>query len=235
MEEIAQTLADESKVIDTLSLYIAAQSLDSQSIDCIYPATIFVGIKALHTNIGARYAETRWFWHTSSDWDFSADNEYWETQLPKLSELLEYPDIKEHDGLVLCVHIASPASTRPFFTLPDQIIVPKRVINSLNGLVDSQTGDVKFVCLEHVTQPDEVRDADDKDKGNGKISTSTHIVSRKRVLYAHSEVLTATGDYFHDLVTGGFSEAEGARRSDSRYTTILVDDAGFKTVYSMLR
>ena len=64
--------------------------------------------------------------------------------------------------------------------------------------------------------------------------SKTQTLSRKRVLYAHSDILKTRGEYFNDLLMGGFSESEAARRNEARHTTILVDDAGFETVYWML-
>jgi len=136
---------------------------------------------------------------------------------------LEKKEVEMADEFSLCIQIGSPARNGPGFGLPDQLILPQSVIEGLKGLVDSPTGDVRFVCLEHVPVSSEGED--------GKAQT----MSRKRVLYAHSDVLKARGDYFKDLLTGGFAESEVARRAETRYTTILVDDAGFDTVYWMLR
>lgn len=144
-------------------------------------------------------------------------------ELPKLSGLLEKKEVDLADEFMICIQIGSPARNGPGFGLPDQLVLPQSVIEGLRGLVDSPTGDVRFVCLEHVPVPSEGEE--------GKAQT----MSRRRVLYAHSDVLKARGDYFKDLLTGGFAESEVARRGETRYTTILVHDAGFDTVYWMLR
>ena len=228
--EIATTLASEGAQIDTLSLYIAALSLDAAAFDVNYPARIFVGIKALHTPLGSRYAETKYVWQTTAEWDFSPASEFWEVKLPKMSDLLEYTELEADDGFCLCVDISSPPDEKPRFTLPDEIKVPRKIVDGLKGLVDSTTGDVKFVCLEHTTVlADEEEDAMEEDKGKKRT------LSRKRVLYAHSEVLKAACDYFNDLLSGDFAETERVRRGDSRCLTVLVDDAGFEAVYWMLR
>lgn len=52
--------------------------------------------------------------------------------------------------------------------------------------------------------------------------------SRKRILYAHSEILEEKSEYFKDLLASGFSETQ-------RYNTIIVDDASFSTLYWILQ
>jgi len=228
--EIAETTGTASPEQQTLSLYIAALSLENQILEYSYTASIFVGIKPVDTAAGSRFAETKWVWTTSAEWDFSKETEFWEVQLPLLSTFLERADIAEADSFSLCVQIGSPVSCKPSFSLPDQLVVPRSIIDGIAGLVDSTTGDVRFVCLEH-TQVHQTP-LDNADGGSkGKMQT----VSRKRVLNAHSDVLKARGEYFGDLLNGGFSESEIARRGDGRHTTILVDDAGFETVYWMLK
>lgn len=230
MLEQDEVLAPEVPHVERLSLYVAALSLDATSVDISYPASIFVGIKSLSTPAGSRFAETKYHWSTHGEWEFNSLREYWEVELPKLCELLTIPDVDANDGFTICVQISTPANVRPTFSLPGQITVPKSTIVGLNGLIDSTTGDVKFVCLEHTTRlvgPDE----DDPEGSEKKLQP----FSRKRVLFAHSEILKASCDYFNDLLTGEFEEAERARRGDSRYTTIIVDDAGFETVYWLLK
>lgn len=61
----------------TISLYIAALSLDTQAIDYSYTAAIFVGIKPIDTGVGSRHGETKWLWHRIVEWEFSRDAEYW--------------------------------------------------------------------------------------------------------------------------------------------------------------
>lgn len=230
--EIAETSGTESPECQTLSLYIAALSLESQVVDYAYSATIFVGIKPVDCAAGSRFAETKWVWTTSAEWEFSKDTEFWEIQLPLLSTILERADIAATDSFSLCVQIGSPPSCKPSFTLPDSLVIPRSIIDGLGGLLDSTTGDVRFICLEHSTLPLSPRD---ETSGDATPSSKMRTVSRKRVLYAHSNVLKARGEYFGDLLTGGFSESEIARRSEARCTTILVDDAGFETVFWMLR
>lgn len=206
--------------IKSLTLYVGALYLENQAIDINYPADIFVGLRPIERNIGRKHAETKWLWEHKGAYEFTRDREFYEIALPDLKAFLENPIVKENDALSLCIQIGSSPSVKPIFNLPKEVAMPTNLIHGLASLLDSPTGDVKFVCLEQAP-----RDGDEH--GNAGMF-------RKRVLYAHSEILKARCEYFHDLLDGGFSESE-ARRTDSRHTTILVDDAGFDTVYWLLR
>lgn len=237
VEEVAQTLAEEQRVIDSISLYISATSVQNNAIEIEYPATIFVGIKTTHTNTGAKYGETQYIWTSNTDFEFTKECEFHAIELPKISHLLQNPDVLKDDGFSICVHIASPVATRPSFTMPNEVTIPRRIIDSLASLVDSTTGDVKFLCLEHVLMPISPNPfgEDSGVLGEKILGETHHLVSRKRVLYAHSEILKASGDYFRGLLTGGFAESSDARRLDSNHVSIIVDDASFETVYWMLK
>lgn len=135
-------------------------------------------------------------------------------------------EIQDPDAFALCIQIGSPDSSQPNFSRPGEQTVPRSVLHGLGDLLDSKTGDVRFVCLEHSTLPSSPQPDPD--------TNHHHTISRKRIVYAHSEVLKARCEYFRDLLTGGFSESEISKKSDGT-TTVIVDDAGFETVYWMLR
>lgn len=105
---------------------------------------------------------------------------------------------------------------------PGEVTVPRDVMAGLEQLLDSPSGDVQFVCLEHARAP-----TSGSDYGGEGVEK---LVSRKRVIYAHSEILKARSTYFKMLLDGGFKETEGQTRR-----TITVDDAGYDTVYWLLR
>ena len=222
-------LGDVEPAALTLSLYIAALSFESSVLDFSYVRSIFVGIKPIKCGAGSRFAETKWAWSISRETLFCQESELWEVQLPLLSSLLDQANFAQDDSFSLVVQIAPPPTTGSSFTLPGRRIVPRSIIDGMGGLLDTQTGDVRFVCLEHRQMPaldDATSDASQR---------ATQTLSRKRVLYAHSVVLRARGEYFDGLLSGGFSEGDQARRTESRCTTLLVDDASFDTVYWMLR
>jgi hypothetical protein len=113
----------------------------------------------------------------------------------------------------------------------------------LSNALDSPTGDVRFVCLEHAParmeaspgSEDKIKQADDFESGadDGGAETKSRIMSRKRVIYAHSFALIARSEYFGHLLNGEFAEAT-KRGADGRYT-ILVQDASFEIIYWLLR
>ncbi|ORY30544.1 hypothetical protein BCR39DRAFT_528627 [Naematelia encephala] len=205
---------------DYLSLFIGARGHETNEIDYTSNSSIFVGITPLCTPVGSKYAETRWVWSTMVDeWEFSVDQNHWEGRLPRLATIMADSEILAKDGFSICVQIGTCASEKAEFGLPGMWTVPRNMIDGLSGLLDSTTGDVRFVCLEHDTTSDKL--------------TS----SRKRVLYAHSQILKARGDYFADLLSLGFSEATTTPNTSTAMvrTTITVDDASFTTVYWMLK
>ncbi|RXK37333.1 hypothetical protein M231_05399 [Tremella mesenterica] len=61
------------------------------------------------------------------------------------------------------------------------------------------------------------------------------LLSRKRTIYAHSAILKARSEYFRDLLTGGFSEAQDKDSKSEGITTLVMLEEEFETVYWMLR
>ncbi|WVQ81881.1 hypothetical protein IAT38_004008 [Cryptococcus sp. DSM 104549] len=220
---------------NSISLYIGAYNPAPQ--ECPFIAGIFVGITPLHSNVGQRYAETPYLWAYSTEHEFGGAGEYCPVELPLLSTLLQFDEVKEHDGFRLCIWVGSCWSIGPEFKLPDHML--SSTMRGLGRLLDRDTGDVRFVCLEHVVdpaQPGGTSEADEAVPGVGGLSLSDTTVtpsrpvirSRKRVLYAHSDILEEKSGYFKDLLTSGFMESK-------RYTTVVVDDASFNTLYWVLR
>jgi hypothetical protein len=94
------------------------------------------------------------------------------------------------------------------------------MIHAMAALIDVPNGaDVKFVSLEHNTNPEE--------------GVEEGMKSRKRVIYANSQVLSARSQYFQDLFATSFVETAGA--ASDRFKTVVVESADFNTVYWMLR
>lgn len=176
--------------------------MESASSDYTFTSAIFLGIRPSQPNIGQRHSHTRWLWHTCTEHEFTKEAEYAAVALPPIDELL---DKQSEDGLTLCVQIGSP-SQKPEFTTPGEVVAPITILEGLGALLDSSTGDVQFVCLQHV---------------DGE--------ARKRTIYAHSEILRARSEYFKSLLSGGFKETESKR------VTVIVDDADFDTVYWLLQ
>lgn len=150
--------------------------------------------------------------------------------LPLLSILLEDAEIRRDDALKLCVYMEVAAPEKPRFSLPNDIA--RNTTKGLARLLDKKSGDVRFLCLEHVydqSQPSAAHDRAMEAESEEDVSSIVKRLrqSRKRILYAHSEILEEKSEYFKDLLTSGFSETQ-------RYNTIIVDDASFSTLYWIL-
>ncbi|WVF69008.1 hypothetical protein IAT40_003782 [Kwoniella sp. CBS 6097] len=254
---ITEMAAKSPKTIEfphTLSLYIMDQNVEHCSPDDAVQAGIFVGIAPLRPNAGHRNAETKYHWTYTTTCDFSMENEYCAVELPLLSTLMENESIRDHDGFKLCIWIGPKWDSRPAFTVP--VPVRSSTIRGLERLVDRDTGDIKFVCLEHVVQPSapgnekgkKARRPDDDgfregltglsldplvvvDHGSASALTWNErpkVVTRKRVIYAHGDILEEKSEYFRVMLTSGFSDS-------GRYNTITVDDGDFNTLYWVIR
>ncbi|OCF35127.1 hypothetical protein I316_03168 [Kwoniella heveanensis BCC8398] len=243
-----------------ISLYIMAQNIEHCPPECAISTGIFVGIAPLRPNAGHRYAETSYHWTYTTTCDFSMENEFCAVELPLLSALAAEKDgIRGDDGFTLCIWVGPKWDSRPSFTVPDS--VRSSTIRGLERLVDRDTGDVKFICLEHIVHPASERSnavgettpgegllAASDGKGLPEVSLSSEtltshrtdadqtvapparpkITSRKRVIYAHADILEEKSDYFRDLLTSGFSES-------GRYNTITVEDGDHNTLYWVIR
>ncbi|ADV22573.1 hypothetical protein I315_05874 [Cryptococcus gattii Ru294] len=184
-------------------------------VDLTTPARIFLGITYCNSNPGHRYAQTRYVWSETLEHNFHNDS-VMHFVLPLLSILLEDTEIRRDDALRLCVYIEVAAPEKPKFRLPNDIA--KKTTKGLARLLDKKSGDPSSVS-GRATEVDPEEDLSDI-----KVTRQ----SRKRILYAHSEILEEKSEYFKDLLTSGFAETE-------RYNTIIVDDASFSTLYWILQ
>jgi hypothetical protein len=106
------------------------------------------------------------------------------------------------------------------------VSVPKDMVNAMAALIDVPNGaDVKFVCLEHEIEAEA--------EGQGQVQGEEKMRSRKRVIYANSQVLASRSQYFQDLFATTFVET--AQVSTDRFKIVVVESADFNTVYWMLR
>ncbi|KIR38222.1 hypothetical protein I307_02449 [Cryptococcus deuterogattii 99/473] len=179
------------------------------------PARIFLAITYCNSNPGHRYAQTRYVWSETLEHNFHNDS-VMHFVLPLLSILLEDAEIRSDDALKLCVYIEVAAPEKPRFRLPNDIA--RKTTKGLARLLDKKSGDPSSVS-GRATEIDPEEDFSDI-----KVTRQ----SRKRILYAHSEILEEKSEYFKDLLTSGFAETE-------RYNTIIVDDASFSTLYWILQ
>lgn len=65
---------------------------------------------------------------------------------------------------------------------------------------------------------------------------SSHTFVRKRVIYAHSDVLRRRSEYFATMLSSSFSEnANSIRPGERKVYTITIEEADFVTVYWLLK
>ncbi|KAJ7167467.1 hypothetical protein C8R46DRAFT_1093094 [Mycena filopes] len=206
-------------------------------------ASMMAAIKYQDERIGAR-AEWVWeFWQ--SDWVFRRESEVWECALPPLSVLLENPRIQESDSFTICVQIHCPVG--PFFPQqPTAYYVPRDLLDGLEASLDNpNTGDVRFVCLERMapdaelpstplseTTPASVRRPSSSTSSQSPFSPQT--TARKRVIYAHSDILTRRSEYFATMLSSSFVETK-LIPGDRKLYTIVVEEADFETIYWLLK
>ncbi|KAJ7639082.1 hypothetical protein FB45DRAFT_827834 [Roridomyces roridus] len=196
-------------------------------------ASIMCGIKCQDDRVGAR---TDWMWELwQNDWVFRRDCEVWECTLPSLSALLENTRIRETDSFIICIQIHCPQG--PFFPQqPTAYYVPKDLLDGLEASLDNpNTGDVRFVCLERMPPEPELPASPSSDNTSTfSQSFSTQTTARKRIIYAHSDILTRRSDYFATMLSSSFVETK-LIPGERKLFTIVVEEADFETMYWLLK
>ncbi|KAJ6539616.1 hypothetical protein B0H19DRAFT_1179835 [Mycena capillaripes] len=206
-------------------------------------ASMMAAIKYQDERVGAR-AEWVWeFWQ--NDWVFRRESEVWECALPSLSALMENPRIQATDSFTICVQIHCPVG--PFFPQqPTAYYVPRDLLDGLEASLDNpNTGDVRFVCLERMTpdaespatplsetSPPSIHRPSSSTSSQSPFSPQT--TARKRVIYAHSDILTRRSEYFATMLSSSFAETK-LIPGDRKLYTIVVEEADFETVYWLLK
>ncbi|KIM29080.1 hypothetical protein M408DRAFT_329095 [Serendipita vermifera MAFF 305830] len=229
-----------STVSTTLSLCLTSLQLDYDQ-TCEIATTIMVGIKANTDFVGQRGARAEWVWEFWDDFVFRKGSEFWECNLPALPTLLDNPRISASDSFTLSIQLHTPVGPH-FPQQPAAYYVPKDLLDGLEASLDnSNTGDVQFVCLERFSPPSQMG----MESATTPISPSTPTSSsglpppmaRKRVIYAHSDILTRRSEYFSTLISSSFRESSSAldRERGRMMHTIVVEDADFVTVYWLLK
>ncbi|KAJ4479314.1 hypothetical protein J3R30DRAFT_3477488 [Lentinula aciculospora] len=230
-----------------LALYITPLMLDFAHPQYELSATMMAGIKCQDDRAGERGARADWPFEVWHDWVFRQDNEVWECALPSLSTLLENSRISDTDSFVICVQIHCPVGP----SLPAQpsvYYVPKDLLDGLEASLDNpNTGDVQFVCLERLTaadplpSPNLTPEMSPIPRTRPSSSTSSispfapEMTARKRVIYAHSDILVHRSEYFATMLSSSFSENQVSANSDRKLFTVVVEEADFETIYWLLK
>jgi len=100
------------------------------------------------------------------------------------------------------------------------------------------TGDIRFVCLEKYTGVDGSIsvDASLSNQSTPPLSGSTapfgsHAIARKRIIYAHSDILVRRSEYFATMLSSSFAENSAVSTGERKLYTIVVEEADFNTIY----
>ncbi|GJJ07522.1 hypothetical protein Clacol_001724 [Clathrus columnatus] len=205
----------EESYTHTLSLF-----LTSLIVDIEYDVTIMVAIQTISDKgIEPGGAHLNWVWeHWQQNWKFCQGSEVWECSLPPLSTLLAHPRINETDSFILCVQIHSPVGPQ-FPQHPSAYYVPKDLLDGLEASLDNpHTGDRTFNNLSPTAAP------------TVPGGTILFPLARKRVIYAHSDILKRRSEYFHQMLNSSFSENSFNHWSGERKIhEIVIKEADFNT------
>ncbi|KAN0064205.1 hypothetical protein ACQY0O_003372 [Thecaphora frezii] len=266
-----------SDSITVLSVYLTSLVLDYGRTDIEIPTSIMVGIRPAREAIGSRgSASGGWRWRQFYRFSFRREHEFFQCHdLPSVSELLEDPTIRSDDAFTLTIQLSrgpalafqidlgEPASFMPPFETEGAHLVPRSVLDALQGLMDdANTGDVRVVVRERGlldTDSDisglvlpypvgaSIRDAE----GCESWQSTEKVCVRDRVLWAHSSILKHRSDYFHTMLASSFSEGmeqdyhddpfqrpgavEAVGLGGRQVRTLRIPDADFVTAYWFLR
>ncbi|KAI0268185.1 hypothetical protein BC834DRAFT_821689 [Gloeopeniophorella convolvens] len=227
----------------TLSLFITCLMLDYPNAEYEISASMLAAIKCQDDHAGERGARADWAWDIwQTEWTFRQDNEVWQCALPSLSSLLENPRIQQTDSFVICIQVHTP--TGPFFPQhPSACYVPRDLLEGLEASLDnSNTGDVQFICLEKAvrerppsspTPPNTANSESRLSSSSSHSMNASRITARKRIIYAHSDILKRRSDYFSSMLSSTF--AETSLSGDRKVYTVAVEEADFVTIYWLLK
>src|SRR5882762_3362102 len=105
----------------------------------------------------------------------------------------------------------------------------------------SDTGDVCFVCLERMqldqrpsqpqsSTPRRTSGASHRSSSSSSYSSfQSRTTARKRVIFAHSDILKHRSEYFSNMLSSSFSE--NVNTGDRKPVIITIEEADFVTVY----
>ncbi|KAJ1311189.1 hypothetical protein OPQ81_009690 [Rhizoctonia solani] len=229
-----------------LSAFVTSLMLDyAPHTDTELCTTMMAAIKVRGDFAGERGARADWVWEFwDQEWTFRKESEFWECSLPPLSTLLEHPRIAATNSFILCIQIHTPVGPQ----IPQQpsiYYVPKDLLEGIEASLDNaNTGDVQFVCLERLDPSNSPPGSSTPNSRRSSSDSSTHLlqsspklVARKRVIYAHSDILRSRGggEYFSTMFSSGFSENAAPAPGERKIHTVIVEEADFNTIYWMLK
>jgi hypothetical protein len=207
-----------------LSLYICSLLRSREAYHCpAFTSAIFIGITG-SSKSGREHGSTTYLWKHEELYNFQPHDDFIKIRLPTLSHIARDPSVVSENAITLCIRIEEDYGEQPNFQKDGFVQVPNDLVSALGALIDIPNGaDVKFVCLEHEIQREDGQDGGDE----------PGLRSRKRVIYANSQILTKRSSYFEDLFATSFVET--AAPQFDRFKAVVVESADFNTVYWMMR
>lgn len=209
--------------------------------DYEHSASVMVAIKCPDDRSGERGSRSEWVWELwAHDFLFRRESEFWHCELPSVSTLLQNPRVSSNDSFVVCIQIHTPNG--PIFPLqPSAYYVPRELLEGLEASLDNpNTGDVMFVCLERVSplpgspSPSIASQYSTSFSSQSIYRSSREYSARKRVIWAHADILIQRSEYFATMLSSSFAES-ATGPSGRKIYTITVEEADFITVYWLLK
>lgn len=175
--------------ITILSVYLTALVLDYTHADVEIPASIMVGLRPTRAAVGRSGAESGgYLWRRFYDYTFQKEADLFTCHdLPSVSEMLQDTNVARDDAVTLSIQLGlgpghtrsrsgqldDAASARAPIEVEGHHLVPRAVLNSLQGLLDdANTGDVRILVRERgVLLPDATAGASMSDDGRFDEST----------------------------------------------------------------
>lgn len=104
---------------------------------------------------------------------------------------------------------------------------------------------MRFICLERLEQAQYSSDVSSNTthprspsaSSSSSLSPfSSQTTARKRVIYAHSDIISRRSDYFATMLASSFAEnTPGLAPGERKLHTIIVEEADFETIYWLLK
>ncbi|KAH8089064.1 hypothetical protein HD553DRAFT_305032 [Filobasidium floriforme] len=205
---------------------------------------------------------SEWMYKKWKEWQFCGETDWFQYEILPLSEILNNALVLEQNAFTLTLHVKEPddSAVEP---LKDGLqVVPSDLLKGLaNSLDNKNTGDVQFVCLEYgdetnlssasVSTSNLMSQTCPLSRTESRTTSSSHVereadqdpfVFRKRILYAHSDILKHRSEYFKDMLE--FNEScrpstaprQGQDQdAERKVETIHCEDTDYQTLYWMLR
>ena len=98
------------------------------------------------------------------------------------------------------------------------------------------------MCLERRlnSEPSSGSSSNPSNQSTASLSSSvsqfgSYTTARKRIIYAHSDILIRRSDYFATMLASSFAENSAISTGERKIYTVVVEDADFETIYWLLK